>query len=297
MKQGNDAVFISIGAHRGTIMGIEGENTPGVIDGIDFLKEINLGNKVEIGQRVLVIGGGNVAMDAARTAIRLGAAKVSVVYRRTRKEMPASDEEIEEARDENVEIEYLTNPIAVKASDTGLKVKLIRMELGKVDESGRRKPEPIKGSEFFAEFDLVIKALGQESVVPDRYGIETGRGGRIITDKFTLATSKEGVYAGGDVSRGPSSVIEAIADGRQAAISMDIYLGGDGNINEELIPPEDELPPLDLDKIDSDKYRPELKLMPREERVKSFKQVLLGFDTKCAKQETMRCLQCDLEEE
>ncbi len=297
MEQEYDAVFVSIGAHRGTIMGIEGENNPHIIDGIDFLREINLGNNVEIGKRVMVIGGGNVAMDAARTAIRLGADKVIVVYRRTRKEMPASNEEIQEAFEENVEIEYLTNPTAFRVSDSGLVVKLIKMKLGRMDETGRRIPEPIGGSEFTIEVDLVIKAIGQEPFVPERYGIVTGLGRRIITDKYTLSTSKEGVYAGGDVSRGPSSVIEAIADGRQAAISMDIYLGGDGNITEELLPPEDELPPLDLDSIESDKYRPKLTLLSKEERVKGFEKVLLGLDTKCVKQESGRCLQCDLEED
>jgi NADH-quinone oxidoreductase subunit F len=294
-KQGYDAVFVSVGAHKGTRMGIEGEDLPGVVDGVDILRDINLGNKVEVGKKVMVIGGGNVAMDAARTAVRLGA-DVTVVYRRTRNEMPASDEEIDEALEEGVKIEYLTNPTGIEKTGNGLKITLVRMQLGKVDESGRRRPEPIEGSEYTREFDTVIKALGQESVIPEKFGVETARGGRIVADKYTLATSVEGVYAGGDVTRGPASVIEAIADGRQAAVSMDLYLGGTGLIDEELVPPEAELPPLDPDEIESDKYRPELKLLPVEERIKSYAKVLLGFDAKCVKDETKRCLQCDLEE-
>jgi NADPH-dependent glutamate synthase beta subunit-like oxidoreductase len=210
--------------------------------------------------------------------------------------MPASDEEIDEALEEGVKIEFLTNPTRVEKSGNGLKVTLVRMQLGKVDESGRRRPEPIEESEYTLEFDNVIKALGQESVIPGPFGVETVRGGRIVVDKYTLATSVEGIYAGGDVTRGPASVIEAIADGRQAAISMDLYLDGTGVIDEELVPPEDELPPLDPDKIESDKYRPELELLPVDERIRSFAKVLLGFDAKCAKDETTRCLQCDLEE-
>jgi formate dehydrogenase beta subunit len=277
-------------------MGIERENTPGVLDGVDFLRAVNLGEKVEVGDRVMVVGGGNVALDAARTALRLGAGEVTIVYRRTRKEMPASEEEIDEALEEGVKIEYLTTPTGVTGSDNGLKVRLIRMELGKVDESGRPRPVPMEGSEFTTECDLMIKALGQESVVPDKYGLETERGSRISADKYTLATSREGVYAGGDVVSGPASVIEAIAAGRQAAVSMDIYLGGEGNIEEVLTLHEGELPPLNPDEIEADKYRPELRMLPVEERLKGFAQVVLGFDEECAGEETGRCLRCDLEE-
>ncbi len=294
--QGYDSVFVSVGAHRGVVMGIEGENTPGVLDGVDFLRAVNLGEKVEVGDRVMVVGGGNVALDAARTALRLGAGEVTIVYRRTRKEMPASEEEIDEALEEGVKIEYLTTPTGVTGSDNGLKVRLIRMELGKVDESGRPRPVPMEGSEFTTECDLMIKALGQESVVPDKYGLETERGSRISADKYTLATSREGVYAGGDVVSGPASVIEAIAAGRQAAVSMDIYLGGEGNIEEVLTLHEGELPPLNPDEIEADKYRPELRMLPVEERLKGFAQVVLGFDEECAGEETGRCLRCDLEE-
>ncbi len=294
-RQGYNSVFVSIGAHRGTAMGIEGENTSGVEDGVDFLREVNIGNKVEIGDKVLVVGGGNVAIDASRTALRLGAREVTIAYRRTRGEMPAGDEEIEEALEEGVKIVYLTTPIGVTSSGQGLNVEFTRMELSKVDESGRRRPVPLEGSESTGEYDLMIKALGQESEIPDGFGLETERGGRIKADPYTLRTSREGVYAGGDVVSGPASVIEAIAAGRQAAISMDLYLGGDGNIDEVLVTPEEELLPLNPDEIEADKYRPDLRMLPLEERVKSYAQVVLGFDEKCAIEETRRCLWCDLE--
>ncbi len=295
-KQGYDAVFIGVGAHRGTGLGVEGENAPSIVDGVDFLREINLGRKVEVGEQVMVVGGGNVAMDASRTALRLGAKEVTVIYRRTRPEMPASDEEIEEALEEGIEIEYLTNPIGITRKDGRLEVEFTRMELGKVDESGRRRPVPLEGSEFTGEYDLMIKALGQESVVPDEFGIKVARGGRITVDADTLGTSREGVFAGGDVVSGPASVIEAIAAGRQAAVSMDRYLGGEGNIDEVLAPPEGEVAPLDQDEMGGEKYRPELTLLPREERIKNFAQVVLGYDAERAIEECKRCLRCDLEE-
>ncbi|MFC1966893.1 NADH-quinone oxidoreductase subunit NuoF, partial [Chloroflexota bacterium] len=167
-EQGYNAVFISVGAHRGTSMRIEGENTPGVVDGVGFLREVSLGNKIDVGDKVLVVGGGNVAIDASRTALRLGAKEVTIVYRRTRAEMPASEEEIEEAIEEGVKIEYLANPTKAMTTDGRVKVECIRMELGKVDESGRRRPVPQDGSEFTADYDLMVKAVGQESVVPDK---------------------------------------------------------------------------------------------------------------------------------
>jgi NADPH-dependent glutamate synthase beta subunit-like oxidoreductase len=212
-------------------MGIEGETTPGIVDGVDFLREANLGKEVNVGDKVAVVGGGNVAIDASRTALRLGAKEVTIAYRRTRAEMPASEEEIDEALEEGVEIVYLATPTMVTSVDGRLKVEFIRMELGKVDESGRRRPVPVTSSEFTGEYDLMIKAIGQESVVPDEYGVAVERGGRIKVDPETLAASREGVYAGGDAVSGPASVIEAIAAGRQAAISIDKYLGGEGNID------------------------------------------------------------------
>ncbi len=294
--QGYNAMFVSVGAHRGTNMGIEGEAAPGVVDGIDFLREVNLGKTVDVGDKVLVVGGGNVAIDASRTALRLGAKEVTIVYRRTRAEMPASKEEIDEALEEGVDTIYLATPTGVTGADSRLKVRFIRMALGKVDESGRRRPMPINGSEFTNEYNLMIKATGQESIVPDKYGLVVERGGRIKVDPETLATPRKGVYAGGDVVTGPASVIEAIAAGRQAATSIDKYLGGKGNIDEVLAPPEGEVPPLDTEETEGEKYRPPIEMLPVDDRRRCFAQVVLGFKQDKAVEETERCLRCDLEE-
>jgi len=295
-REGFNAVFVSVGAHHGTSMRVEGENTDGIADGVDFLREVNLGNKVEVGDKVLVVGGGNVAIDASRTALRLGAKKVTIIYRRTRNEMPAAEEEIDEALEEGIEIVYLANPTSITKTGGQLKVESIRMELGKVDDSGRRRPVPIEGSEFTGEYDLMIKAIGQESVIPESYGLEVERWNAIKADPDTLATSREGVFAGGDAVSGPASVIEAINAGRQAAISIDKYLGGEGNIEEVLAPPEGEITPLDTDAVEGEKFRPKLKTLAAKERIKSDDLVVLGWEPKQAIEETMRCLRCDLEE-
>jgi len=263
---------------------------------VDFLREVNLGRKVDVGDKVAVIGGGNVAIDASRTALRLGAKEVTIVYRRTRTEMPASDEEVEEALREGVRILYLAVPIRAMSVDGKLKVEFIQMELGKVDESGRRRPIPIAGSEFTGKYALMIKAIGEQPHLPDRYMLSAGRGGRLEVDADTLVTSREGVYAGGDVVTGPASVIEAIAAGRQAAISIDKYLGGRGDIDEVLAPPEEEVTPFNIDEVEGEKYRPPMNMLPPDERIKSFAQVELGFDEEKAIEEAKRCLRCDLEE-
>ena len=155
---------------------------------------------------------------------------------------------------------------------------------------------PIEGSEFTSEYDLMVKAVGQESVIPDKYGLEIERGGRIKIDPDTLATSREGVYAGGDVASGPASVIEAINAGRQAAVSIDQYLGGKGNIDETLAPPEEEIAPLDIEDLEGEQYRPSIDMLALDERLKGHVQVVLGFDPEKAIEETKRCLRCDLEE-
>ena len=293
--QGYSAVLLAIGAHRGMNMGVDGEDSPGVVDGADFLREISLDKKVDVGDKVVVVGGGNVAIDASRTALRLGAQEVTIVYRRTRAEMPASAEEIDEALREGVKIQFLTNPVGIRSQNGKLNIELIKMELGKVDASGRPRPQPIEGSEYTEEYDTLIKAIGQESVTPDGFNVTVGRGGRIEADPDVLRTSKDGVYAGGDVVTGPASVIEAIADGRKAAISIDQFLGGTGDIEEQLAPPEGEIkyePP----EIEGEQYRPEVKMMPLEKRLACFDLVELGFTDDKAIEETDRCLRCDLEE-
>ncbi len=295
-KQGYNAIFASLGAHRGIDMGIEGENTAGVVDGTDFLREVSLGKKVEVGEKVLVVGGGNVAIDASRTALRLGAKEVTIIYRRTRNEMPASAEEIEAALQEGIEMHFLAVPVKAESVNGRLKVESRRMELGKVDVSGRRRPVPIEGSEFIVEYDMMMKAIGEQPEVPDKYMLAMGRGGRIEVDADSLATSRRGVYAGGDVVSGPASVIEAIAAGRQAATSIDKYLGGKGEIDEVLASPEEVMPSRSIEEVEGEKYRPPVNMLPVSERIRSFAQAELGFDKEKAIEEAKRCLWCDLEE-
>lgn len=293
---GYDAVFIGVGAHKGISMRIEGEDAPGVVDGVAFLREVALGKKPEVGDKVLVVGGGNVAIDAARTALRLGAKDVSIIYRRTRAEMPASAEEIDEALEEGIKIVFLANPTVVKKGANGkLDVTAIRMELGKVDDSGRHRPVPIKGSEFTEGYDLMLKAVGQESVISDKYGIDIDRG-RIKADSDTLVTSRPGVFAGGDVVSGPASVIEAIAAGRKAARAIDLYLGGTGCIDEQLVAPEGAIEAPDLEKIEGVHRRPALNMAAVDTRIKTCEgEVSFGFDEAKAGEECGRCLRCDYE--
>jgi len=288
-----DAVFVAVGAHQGIKIGVEGEDNPRVIECVNFLRSMSLDRKVEVGNAVAVIGGGNAAIDSARTALRLGAKEVTIVYRRTRAEMPASPEEIEEALAEGVQIFYLAAPSRIVSQNGSVEMECTRMELGAMDASGRRRPEPIKGSEFTMCFDTIIAAIGQRPDIPDQFNLALGRGNVVEVDPDTLATSREGVFAGGDAVSGPASVIEAIAAGRQAAVTIDKYLGGNGDIDETLAPPEGEVAPLEEAE---EKRRPQMLTLPVKKRLGDFSQVELGYNDEMAMEEAMRCLRCDLEE-
>ncbi len=293
-KQGYHAVFLAIGAHQAISIGVEGEAHPRFKDSISFLREVNLGKEIKLGDRVAVIGGGSTAVDAARTARRLGAKEVSIIYRRTRAEMPASLEEVEEALAEGVKICPLVTPSRVISQGEELKLECIRMKPGEVDASGRRRPEPIKDSEFTMSFDTIIAAVGQRLGVSDQFDLPFGSGDTIQVDPDTLATTREGVFAGGDAVSGPASVIEAIAAGRLSAISIDKYLGGGGVIDEVLAPPEEgELAPLEETE---ENRRVKAPTMPPEQRLLNFAEVELGYSEEMATQEAERCLRCDLEE-
>ncbi len=290
-EQGYDAVFIAIGAHRGQKMGIEGEDDPAVVDCVSFLKDVNMGRQVSPGDKVAVVGGGNAAIDTARTALRLGGRNVTIYYRRSWDEMPANLSEVAEAMAEGVNIQFLTAPTRIARANGKLKVEFIRSRLGAVDASGRRRPEPVPGSEFTVEVDSVISATGQTPDIPDQLGLTTGDGGTVQVTAGTLATGRDGVFAGGDVVSGPASIIEAIAAGRQAAASIDRYLGGQGSIEEVLATPQ---------KVAS--YRLGLPIVnrvniparPVSERLRDFSEVELNLDEPSAVEEARRCLRCDL---
>jgi len=291
-QQGYDAVFLGLGAHRGTKMGVEGEESPGVVDGASFLRRVALGDKVKLGEKVAVIGGGNAAIDSARTALRLGARQVYIIYRRTRVEMPASEEEVEGALEEGVEIIFLAAPIRISQEGGRLKLTCNRMELGEPDASGRRRPIPIRGSEFAVEFDSVIAAIGQVPDIPTEFNLKLGRGNTIQVNLETLNTSRQGVFAGGDTVVGPASVIQAIAHGRRAASAIDKYLGGTGDIEEVLEPERQYDSCVGKEEGFFDRARAIMPSLPVKQRAGNFAEVEFGLDEEAAIKEGKRCLRC-----
>ncbi|UCH24188.1 MAG: NADH-quinone oxidoreductase subunit NuoF [Deltaproteobacteria bacterium] len=291
-----DAIFLSMGAHTGIKIRIPGEDCQGVIDCVNLLREVSLGKKLKLGDKVAVIGGGNAAIDASRTALRIGANESTILYRRTREEMPAAKEEIKEALNEGVKIEFLIAPKEIHRDNGHLRMKCLRMKLGEMDSSGRRRPVPITGSEFERDFDVVISAIGQVPEISEKIGLAVEKKGVLHVDPYTLRTEIEGVFAGGDVVSGPASVIEAIAAGKRAAIAIDKYLGGEGIITETLAPPEEKPEMIEMEE-EEEKRRPEMPRLSMKKRFKDFSQVELGLTPKQAIEEANRCLRCDLEED
>jgi len=289
LEQGYQAIFVATGAHKEMKLGVEGEDLAGVIGCVEFLRRFNLGEGVEIGDRVGVIGGGNVAIDSARAALRLGAKRVTIFYRRTKAEMPAESEEVEQALEEGVEIIFLVAPSRIFEDNGNLKLELLRMELGEPDASGRRRPVPVKGSEFVAELDNLVAAIGEQPDVPAGWGVELGRGNVIKVNK-ELLTNQEGVFAGGDCQTGPALVINAIAAGRQAAESIDRYLGGKGDITEHLVPVEEATEWLEEVPV-GERLAAISHLAPRT-RVGSLSEIEQSMDWDTAVGEARRCLQC-----
>ena len=291
-SQGYDAVFVAIGAHKSVELGIEGSGNPGVIDAISFLREVNEGRRVHLGDRVVVVGGGDAAVDSARVALRMGARDVSILYRRSLEEMPAHQDQVEEAIFEGVKIEFLSTPSRLTKANGRLRMECIRTRLAGVDKNGRRQPEPIAGSEFEIDVDSVIVAIGQMVDVPNEFGLPTTSEGTIEALVDTLETSKAGVFAGGDAVTGPASVIEAIAAGRKVASSIDRYLGGSGDIDMTSAPQEkttvaiSSLLPLG--------ERANVPTIPVDERLNGFIEVEQGFDEQTAVTQATRCLRCDL---
>ncbi len=302
-SQGYKAVFIATGAWRNLKLGIPGEDVEGVIDPIDFLKEVNMNGKPKIGKKVVVVGGGNTAIDAARSAWRLGA-DVTILYRRTRTEMPAASEEVKAALEEGIQIKFLTTPVEVISENgklTGL--KCIRMSLGEFDKSGRRKPVPIEGSEYTIEADTLIPAIGQEpdlsflKNLTNGNKLEISKWNTLVVNPDTFETNVPGIFAGGDVVSGPATVIEAMRAGKIAAESIHRYLRGESQERTyEPTKPVMEVPPVELTEEEmKDLKRPEMPCLQIEERKNNFKEVDLGYDVETAVREAKRCLRCDLQ--
>jgi formate dehydrogenase beta subunit len=295
-KDGYQAVLIAIGAHQGIKMRVEGEDHPKVMECIDFLRNVNLGRKVELGNRVAVIGGGNAAIDAARSARRLGAKEVTVFYRRSRTEMPANPSEVEEAIEEGVKIEFLASPKKVVSKNGSLSLESFRMQLGVPDASGRRRADPIKGSEFSVDIDTIIAAVGQRPEIPRQFELRIGPANTIVVDTETMVTSKEGVFAAGDVVTGPASVVQAIAVAKTAAIAIDKYLGGEGLLPLEEIRVKEPISRHSfLERWQKNDKRVEMPKLSTEKRLQGFDEVELGLTEEMAVAEGQRCWRCDLE--
>ncbi len=294
-KDGYSAVFVAVGAHQGNKIGVKGEDAgyEGFVDGVKFLRDMNLGTKIEPAGKVMIVGGGNVALDCARSCVRLGFKKVEIIYRRSLAEMPASDEEIEGAKEEGISIRFLAVPVKIIAKNgkvTG--AECIKMKLGKPDESGRRRPVPVKGSEFTVKTDMIIAAIGQRPELPamDKK-ITTTNWGTIQADPVTLKTDMDGVFAGGDCVSGPATLIEALNMGNRAADGIDAYLQGTDSAEQ-----------VSFEGVDLCKQRGrgfvvsnpagDVPFLDPKVRSGNFEEVEGGFSATEAIREAQRCLRC-----
>jgi NADPH-dependent glutamate synthase beta subunit-like oxidoreductase len=294
-KMGYEAIFVAVGTQASLKMNIPGENLGCVYAGGDFLRSINAGEKLGLGEKVAVIGGGNVAMDAARTAVRLGAKEVHLLYRRSREEMPANADEIREAEEEGIQFHFLTAPVAAIGNGKVQQLRCLRMELGEPDASGRRRPVPVAGSEYNLPMDAVISAIGLSADLgffnqePETLKPAVSKWGTLEADPITYATNVQGVFTGGDVATGAATVIQAIAAGKQAAISIDRYLRGvdlaEGRSRET---DTCDAPPVAVTKA----KRMVMQHVPAAQRKSSFEPVTLGLSEEQALAEANRCLRC-----
>ena len=297
LKAQNDAVIVAVGAWKSSSMRTPGEELDGIYGGIDFLRAVALKQEINIGDKVVICGGGNTAMDACRTAVRLGAKEVYCVYRRTRNEMPAEDIEITEAEEEGVQFKFLTNPISFNGEDGKVKsVTLQLMELGEPDASGRRRPVAIEGKTEELDVDSVIVATGQKLVNEDVSELKLTDRGNIEADIDTFKTNIEGVFAIGDATnRGASIAIEAIGEANRCALSIDAYLNGeDIETRVPYISRRDE----ELIDFQSKEKCParKPKVLSAAERKNNFDEVCLGYTEEDAKAEASRCLECGCKE-
>jgi formate dehydrogenase beta subunit len=304
-EQGYKAIFIGVGAQTNTPMGVEGEDKgyKGFIPGVYYLLEINLGrDPYPEGKKVVVVGGGNVAIDCVRSSFRIGKKDVNLVYRRTKKEMPADRVEIHDAEEEGVQFHYLCNPVRIVAKEGKVVgMECIRMELGEPDESGRRRPVPIKGSEFFIEADIAIPAIGQAidlSFLEEKDGVKTTKRSTIAIQEGTFLTSRPGIFSAGDCVTGPDVLVRAAGHGKRAAEKIDLYLRG-----MEVKESEEERKEALVEKIkvynkdekigiSGGQKRAMPNMLPPDSRKWIFDEVEEGFPISVAQKEAERCLRC-----
>lgn len=297
-EEGYSAILVAVGAHEGQKLPIPGADHDGVLVSMDFLRDVHLGKEVKVGKRVLVLGGGDVAFDCARVARRLGADEVHMACLESRKSMPADSDGIKQGEVEGVVIHPSTTFARIlikKGHITG--VECIEVKSFEFDEDGNAQVDVIEGSEHILSADTVIFAIGQRPEIPAQFDLTTGHGSIIEVDPDTFDTNRDGVFAAGDAVIGTSSVIEAVASGRKAASSIDLYLGGLGNIDEVLAPPE-QVPDVSpaqaaLRQVGGDPQRPQTGLLPAEQALAGFEKVELGLNEQEALVETTRCLKCD----
>jgi len=303
---GFNAILLAVGSQKGYPLGVDGENgCPHVLIGVDFLGSVTRGKQPDFnGKKIAVVGGGNTAMDCVRTALRLGAENVKLIYRRTVAEMPADEMEIEEAQLEGVEFLILNNPLSVSENGGKVTMKLTKMELGESDASGRRSPRPVAGSEYDIEVDYVISAIGQTqdlSFINDECNVSINRD-CLVADKNTSMTNIEGVFAAGDGVTGPKTAIMAIAGGKKAALAMAQYMSGQTiTVKAE---PYNHVKAKNYKDIDPSSFvnekgkgvekieKVQMPMLAKEQRDNNFKEVELGFSEEQAKKEASRCLSC-----
>jgi NADPH-dependent glutamate synthase beta subunit-like oxidoreductase len=300
-KEGFEAFLFAIGAHKAFKLNIPGENDfPQVIDAIDLLKNVALGRRQAPGKKAVIIGGGNVAIDAARTCLRLGCKEVTIAYRRTRREMPADEEEVAQAEEEGVKLALLTIPVEIMGDENGIQsLHCIRAKLVKKKDSDRMYPTPVEGSDHDIEADVIIPAIGQyvdQSCMKTLDEIEWTRRGTIHVNMANMTTSQPDVFAVGDAVTGPATVIEAIGGGKRAANAIDRYLSG---------LPQPKMPPVPVRRASTDFIevpastkmtlrRPVMPLLNIERRRTTYQQVELGYSENVAREEARRCLRCDI---
>ena len=300
-KEGFGAFLFTIGAHKCSPMRVPGENDfAEVFTAVSFLREVALGDREKPGDKVLIIGGGNVAIDSARTCIRLGCKEVVLAYRRTRAEMPADEEEIEQAEEEGVQMNFLTIPVEIVGEEHSMtQMRCVRAELVAREGSTRMSPVPIFGSDFMVEIDAIIVAVGQRidiTIMSDLPELDWTRRNTINVNRATMETSMEDVFAAGDDVLGPATVIEAVAGGKKAADAIDRYLLGI---------PQRQLPPVPVRRARTEFLkvpastkmslkRPEMPLLNYNRRRVTFQQVELGYEENAVREEARRCLRCDI---
>ncbi len=299
LGEGYKAILLATGAHRSLRLGIPGEDIAGVVGALGLLAAIKQGQRALLGEKVGVIGGGNAAIDAARTALRAGAKKVFVIYRRSKAEMPAMRREIDAGVEEGVEIVGLAGPVRIVSRDGQLAgIECLAMGLGDFDDTGRRRPIPIPGSEFVFPLDNLIVAVGEEpdlSFLATGQGLEISKRNTIVTDPETLATVRPGIFAAGDVVTGPSTIADSIASGKLAAVSIHKYLRGEPVLREYTVTaPSPRVEPAPrTEEILELKRRP-MPCGPAGERIGNFGVVELGLSEEMARKEALRCLRCDM---